>query len=338
MQHPRVRYAFFICFCLILYAAFTQQKKVDMITILFGGDTMLGRMTDIKIEQTHYAYPWGNILPLLHASDLNIINLETTLTHSEDIVPKVFNFKAGPDKVATLKAGRIDIVNIANNHILDFGNRGLDETIATLEKAHILHVGAGSSLEAARKPVIIERNGIKIGIIGYTDNEPGWAAHTHKPGVNYLKVGDIERVKTDIAPLKDNVDIIIISYHWGPNMRERPSPQHQEFARAMLDAGVHILHGHSAHIFQGIERYKDKLIMYDTGDLVDDYAVDRLLRNDLSFLFLVTITKKENSKIAEIKLISTKIDNMQVNQAVGPDAAWSLKRMQELSNELGTRH
>lgn len=322
---------------LSIYLVIQQIPMSSTITICFGGDTMLGRMTNEMIDATDYAYPWGNIRSLLHATDLNIINLETTLTNSTAIVRKVFNFKATPDKIETVKAGRIDVVNIANNHILDFDVTGLQETIATLDEAHIAHVGAGGSINAARKPTIITRNNIKIGIIGYTDNEPNWRATADKPGVNYLKVGDIAQFKQDIASLKGTVDIIIVGYHWGPNMREQPSSAHQAFAHAMIDAGVDIIHGHSAHIFQGIEIYKDKLIMYDTGDLVDDYAVDPKLRNDLSFLFFVTITKNGTVAISDIKLIATQIKNMQVNHATNSDTAWSIARIQKLSQEFGTR-
>ena len=300
----------------------------------FAGDTMLGRLVNEKIDQTDYAYPWGNMLPLLEQNDLNIINLETTLTHSQEKIPKVFNFKATPDKVKSLLLGNIHVCNLANNHILDFGPIGLLETIETLNKADIKHMGAGATIQQAKQPVIITKDDITLGIIGFSDNHPEWQATEDRAGVNYVHVTDSATAQKQIKALKDKVDLVVMSIHWGPNMRERPPASFITFAHAMIDAGVDIFHGHSAHIFQGIEVYKNKLIMYDTGDFVDDYMVDPTLRNDHSFLFQVTI---DTDGIQKIQLIPTLISNMQVNHATGHDLAWSIKRMQELSAAFGTK-
>jgi len=125
------------------------------------------------------------------------------------------------------------------------------------------------------KSAFLSAKGIKIAVIAFTDNMPEWQATKTKP----------------------KVDILIVSAHWGPNMRQRPTKAFKEFAHAVIDAGADIFHGHSAHIFQGIEIYKGKLIMYDTGDFIDDYAVDDELRNDQTFLFLVTLSKNRIEKI-----------------------------------------
>ena len=329
--------------CLILSGCSPIPKspnsttKENALVIGFAGDTMLGRLVDETLSQmdpkVRYTYPWGNMLQELHKTDLNIVNLETTLTRGEQKVPKVFNYKATPDKVKALQAGQIDVVSLANNHSRDFADEGLLETIATLDAAGIKHVGAGNNINEARAAVILEKNGIKIGIVGFTDNEPGWLAAENKPGINYIEVGDIEAVKKTIKPVRPKVDILITTIHWGPNMRERPTQEFINFAHQMLDAGIDIIHGHSAHIFQGIEVYKKKLIMYDTGDFVDDYAVDPVLRNDRSFLFNVTVDKIGPTKV---ELIPAHISNMQVNQAEGNEKDEIIKRMQLLSAEFGT--
>jgi len=315
---------------MILLAGATWLKtkpKGSKITIAFAGDTMLGRMVSEtlmhKEPSQRCSYIWGDIVPVLDTADLRIINLETTFTTSPAAVPKVFNFKADPAMVTCLQHANIDIVNIANNHILDFGIQGLRDTLATLDAAHIRHVGAGLNIDDARTPVIIHKHGIRVGIIGYTDNEPTWLAGTTTPGTNYLKVGDRAPLEY-ITALKKRVDLLIVTIHWGPNMREYPTEEFQQFAHAMIDAGADIIHGHSAHIVQPIERYRDKLIMYDTGDFVDDYAVDPPLRNDLSFIFLVTIDN--HAAITKIDLIPIKIDMMQVNKATGDDYAWLRSR------------
>src|SRR5262245_12899100 len=102
------------------------------ITIGLAGDVMIGRLVNEALEHLPPRYIWGDMIPTLQATDLNLINLEAALTHENRPVPKVFNFKADPQKVRVLTEGKIDLVNLANNHILDYGEAGLLETLATL--------------------------------------------------------------------------------------------------------------------------------------------------------------------------------------------------------------
>ena len=308
-------------------------RTATTVTIGFAGDTMLGRGVNEIIKEKGFNYLWGNVLPLLHKNDLNIINLETTLTRSEQAVPKVFNFKSEPEHVQALVNARIDLVSLANNHSKDFDDEGLIETIQTLNQAGIKHVGAGKNITQARKPVMFTKNGIRIGVIGATDNTPDWKAQKDKAGTNFFAINKLDQLISDVTALKEQVDLVIVTLHWGPNMRERPSQDFITAAHAMVDAGADIIHGHSSHIFQGIEIYNKKLIMYDTGDFVDDYRIDEQLRNDRSFLFLVTV---DTTGPKHVQLIPTLIDNMQVNLATGADRNWSLERMKVLSRELGT--
>ena len=317
-----------------IFFAPSKKEKGTTVIIGFAGDVMLGRLVNEKLKQTNATYPWGNMLPLLLANDLNIINLETAITTHEQKVPKVFNFKTDPNNVQTLIEGNIHVVNLANNHILDFGDKGLFETLETLEKVQIQYIGAGRNIKEAQRAAVVSKNGITIGIIGFTDNEPTWLATDTKPGINYIKVGDIDKVKKSIDQVRDQVDILIATVHWGPNMRERPTQEFIDFAHAIIDAGVDVIQGHSAHIFQGIEVYKNKLVLYDTGDFVDDYRIDAQLRNDLSFLYQIEVAK---DGIKKLTLTPVHIDNMQVNKATGTDAQWALDRIQKLSAEFNTQ-
>lgn len=303
----------------------------DTIKIGLMGDVMLGRLVNEKISRTSYKYPWGNFIDLLHANDINIINLETTLTKSRKAVAKTFNYKATPDKAKTLVEGNITVANLANNHILDFGEPGLKDTIAALDKARIAHVGAGKNISDAQKPVIITKNGIKVGILGFTDNEPTWVAQTNKAGTNYIKVDDHKTIVNLIKQLRPQVDILIVSLHWGPNMKELPSEHFIKFAHKLIHEGVDIIHGHSAHILQPVEIYRGKVILYDTGDFIDDYDVDKVLRNDQTALFVVTVNKDRPRKL---QLIPGTIANMQVNKASAPDAHAILQKERETSDKF----
>lgn len=326
------------------------MRSKDLIFIVFlinresmllglAGDVMLGRLVNEVTSRHGYQYPWGNVIDLLKSTDLNLINLETTLTHSHFKVPKVFNFKATPDKVQCLIEANINIVNIANNHILDFSKQGLTETIATLDKAGIFHIGAGKNIASAQAPVIIQKEGLNLGFIGCTDNEPGWLAGSQQPGTHYVNIEDPNHRQAFLDYIirvrqENSLDFLIVSLHWGPNQREIPSQEFQQFAHAMIKAGADIIHGHSAHVTQGVELYQNKLILYDTGDFVDDYMVGPHLRNDQSFLFLIEITKQGLQKLS---LVPVMISDCQVNLAGASDYREMVTRMQVLSNQFGTR-
>ncbi len=302
-------------------------------TIGLAGDVMLGRLVGKHLEQATPASVWGNLLSLLHQTDLNLINLETALTKSENIVPKVFNFRSDPKNVQALVEGSIDVVNLANNHVLDYSKEGLIETLEVLEKAQIQYVGAGRNASEATSPLILIRRGIKVGIVGCTDNEPTWKATDQRPGTRYIKIGDLNTIQGDIIQLRRQVDLLILSIHWGPNMQERPSSHFIAFAHQLIEMGVDIIHGHSAHIFQGVEVYKGKLILYDTGDFVDDYYVDPVLRNDRSFFFMIEVDKQG---LRTLRLIPVIISHFQVNRAIAKDEEEMIDRMQVLSKELHT--
>jgi len=306
------------------------------LVIGLAGDVMIGRGVDYVLSRKDYSYVWGNVLPALRTTDLNIVNLETTLTNSNKKVFKTFNFKATPDKIKSLTEARITIVNLANNHILDFSEEGLAETIQTLNASGIKFVGAGKNVREAAKPVIILKNNISIGVLGYTDNEPGWKAGAFTGGVNYINIyskNDRNKVLLSIEQLQKETNIVIVSIHWGPNMKEAPDKHLIDFAHEMTQHGADIIHGHSAHNFQGIEIYDQKLIFYDTGDFVDDYVVDPELKNDHSFFYLVELDKRG---IIKAGLIPVLISNCQVNLATEEDYKWSLQRMQYLSAKFKT--
>lgn len=273
------------------------------------------------------------MLGTLRETDLNLVNLETTLTRSERAVPKAFNFKADPDRVRSLGEARITVCNVANNHILDFGAEGMEETLTVLDRAGILHVGAGRTIEEARRPVILTRKGLSVGVLGCTDNEPGWVAGADRPGTHHVSAGAPESLERLVRSIRGAVDLLILTIHWGPNMRQRPSEEFVRFAHRMVEAGVDVLHGHSAHVFQGVEVYRSRLILYDTGDFVDDYYVTPSLRNDRSFLFLLKVDRKG---LRALEMIPVLISELRVNRARGKDQAETIGRMRALSKPFGT--
>lgn len=320
---------------IILISLHCTLQAAD-VTVGFMGDIMLGRMMGKLLKKNNnYEYPWGNLLPLLRSTDFNMANLETTLTRSHAKIPKVFNFKSNPENVEALVKANIRAVNLANNHSFDFSIQGFLDTKAVLDKKNILHMGAGLTIYDAQKPVFITKEGLTFAIIGATDNDPGLAAQPQKAGTNYLVFNEnaADELRQRIKELKKIANFVVISVHWGPNWDTQPSRAFQKFARRILDLGADLIHGHSPHIFQGIELRNNKLIIYSAGDFLDDYTIDEKLRNDQSFLFLTTFDEKG---LKELRLIPVKINKLQVNKAPYIEAQAMLLRMQKLSLELGT--
>ena len=171
----------------------------------------------------------------------------------------------------------------------------------------------------------------------FADHPADWTATPGAPGINYIPIslaaGDFAAVQQVLAAARQQADVVICALHWGPNMRARPTPAFREFAHAVLAAGADIVWGTSAHVVQGIEIRQGRLILYDTGDFVDDYVVDPDLRNDLSAVFLVHLRPPT---IVGLELVPVAIGNRRVKLASGADRAWFAGRIAALCAEMGT--
>jgi poly-gamma-glutamate synthesis protein (capsule biosynthesis protein) len=364
--------------------------------ILFAGDVMLGRLVNKVLANAQFTYVWGDTIDIIKRADFSLINLECPVSSKGkkwNKTFKVFHFRANLDAIQVLNSASIDYVSLANNHILDYDIEALLDTLDILDKNNISHSGAGRNLKEAMKPAILEKklkpkpsnnnnpfhnvytekvnnndnikNTIRIGIISLTDNEPEWEAKDDLAGINYIPATlDPDRyyyrLQNYIEQAKTQSDLVIVSSHIGPHFRETPSVKYVNFAHKIIDFGADIYWGHSNHMPQGIELYKhnnnNKIILYDCGDFIDDYAIDSNYRNDLSFIFLLHFLIDKNSKLSKnnntnnngnillqnsmIELIPTKISNFMVNTipADDNDADLIIKRMAKTCSFLGTKY
>ena len=303
---------------------------------------MLGRAVAEAIASRGLGSPWGDVMPILRQADLFLINLECALTRSTrrwyDGRFKTFSFRADPEAVETLRLARVDFACLANNHTADFGMDGLLETVRVLDQAGIAHAGAGANAEAARAPAWLAAGGFRVGVVAFADHPEEWAAGPDAPGINYIPVSTEawvrRRIEAAVGAARERSDFVIFTIHWGPNMRDRPGSDFRHFARAVLSAGADLFWGHSAHVVQGIELWEGKPILYDTGDFVDDYAVDPELRNDLSALFRFTVRPPQ---VVAVEAIPVVIDDMRVHLARGTQRERFLRNLTTLCSEMGTR-
>ena len=309
------------------------------------GDVMLGRLVDERQRRRPPAAVWGDLTAHLRKCDLLLINLECCLSTRGspwEQTYRPFHFRADPQwAIPALDAADIDVCCLANNHVLDYGEVALRDTLEALDEAQVQYVGAGLRRETAIEPIHITAAGTSVAIVAFTDNTPEYAATESRPGTAHIDI-DVtneatrETVRTALELARRPApDTIIASLHWGPNMVERPPDRFCDFAHWLIDEGVDVIHGHSAHIFQGIEIYKNRPILYDTGDFVDDYAVDPQARNDRSFLFDVTL--EQDGAPSSLRLHPTEISACQAGSADGESAAWIRDRMRSLSRPFGTR-
>lgn len=308
--------------------------------IAFVGDVMLGRLVNESLQHKSPDYPWGNTLSLLQDADVRICNLECVLSDIGkpwSLTPKVFHFRSDEKNVKTLQAADIHLVSIANNHVLDFEYEAMKRMIDILDQNGIKHAGAGMNLKEAAKPACLQVNNLRIAMIALTDNEPMWAASENKPGIFYIPM-DVDdnrmlQLLEHMAHVKKEVDLLVISLHWGPNWSYYPSEEHIKVAHAMIDVGADVIFGHSPHIFRGIEIYKNRPIIYSAGDFIDDYAVDEVERNDESFIFVLEIGHNFSLKL---HLYPTCIGKFQAIRAPDSRQKAILTHMEKLCQDFGS--
>jgi poly-gamma-glutamate synthesis protein (capsule biosynthesis protein) len=308
------------------------------------GDVMLGRLVDQHQWQRPVAAVWGNLLDELQYLDGLFVNLECCLSTRGEPWQRTyrpFHFRADPDwAIPALERAGVDCCALANNHVLDFEEEALRDTLDHLDGHDVAHAGAGRTRAEAFEPAHVSVDDLDVVFVSVTDNTPEYAATESAPGTAYVEI-DVDDEATRAAvqgalsrAREQNPDLLVASLHWGPNMVEEPPDSFQEFARWLIDDGVDVVHGHSAHVFQGVEVYRGRPILYDTGDFVDDYAVDERLRNDRSFLFEVVVSTAGD--LTELRLAPTEIYDFSVHEA-GPEAAeWCRQRMRDLSAPFGT--
>jgi poly-gamma-glutamate capsule biosynthesis protein CapA/YwtB (metallophosphatase superfamily) len=311
------------------------------VTLAFVGDVVLARGLNAMMARRSPESFWGNVLPLLYSADAVIANLECAVTKQTrhwQKSPKMFYLRADPCAIEVLRAARIRCVSLANNHTLDFGEEGLRDTLSYLDAAGIQHTGAGRDLAEAAEPAMIDAAGLRVAILSFTDNEPSFAAGRDHPGTNYLEIATDPPVlaRVEQAALRARqlaAQLVILSLHWGPNMVRRPPTEYCAFARATLNLGIDVIHGHSAHVFQGVERHQQRLVLYDTGNILDDFPSDPDFRNDWSFIFFV---EADQTGLHCVRLVPVRLNYGRVDLAAGAEFKAIVNRMYGLCAALGT--
>ena len=242
-------------------------NPASLITIAAVGDLMMSSWIIDIVKEKGVDYPFDSTRALLQSADIAIANLEAPLTETgQSYEDKTYTFKVPPTFIDGIKRSGIDVVTLANNHILDFGIKGLSNTIAILDSNNIKHCGGDKDRQTACAPTIINYYGIKIGFLGFSMTFPKefWAKQDTW-GTCYPDEALLHRV---IKECEEKADLTVVSFHWGAEKRETPKDYQIFFAHKAIDFGADLVLGHHPHVLQGLEMYKNKLIAYSLGNYV----------------------------------------------------------------------
>ena len=241
--------------------------------ITFLGDTLIGGEAQCTLDEKGPGWAFDGIRHLLAASDLVVANHEGPITRLDlpeaklDTGRKRYWYRAVPESVPALLEAGIRVVSLGNNHVLDFGAAGLASTISELDAAGIRHCGAGASRAEARRPAIVEVNGLRLGFLSFMQRydlyvtERLYASRT-RAGPQRLR---IDRARADLGRLADRVDVRVALVHWGRNYR-RLNPRQQRLGAELRAAGADIVIGHHPHIPQRISVNHGVPVCYSLGN------------------------------------------------------------------------
>jgi len=360
--------------------AVEAKAPAHSVTIFLGGDVMTGRgvdqilarPSDPRIHESFvqdardyvrlaerangpipqpvaFSYIWGDALEELDRAGTaaRVVNVETSITRSDDYwVGKGINYRMHPENVPSLTSARIDVAVLANNHVIDYGLDGLQETLETLERAGLRTAGAGRDLDDAERPAVVilpEQARLIVFAFGLESSgiPTAWAAGKGRPGIAILDdlsqrtaVTIVERVKQ----IKQPKDIVVVSLHWGGNWGYHVPADHVRFAHWLVDGGVDIVHGHSSHHPRPVEVYRQRLIIYGCGDLLNDYegiAGREEYRSDLALMYFVAVSR--TGELLGLRMTPMQIRKFRLNRASATDAQWLSATLNRVYGPLGSR-
>lgn len=280
------------------------------VRFLTGGDVAPNRKAGAGL--------FGGIVSRFRAAGASFVNLEGPLSaKGEPVRGKPICFRGTPASVDGLAEAGISCVNLANNHMLDFGEVALFDTMSLLDARQIGRFGAGRNLDEAGKGCILERNGIRVGFVGYTPTLPaGYAASASAAGVNPLQVHtayrplanpleypgvapaivtwtdavQLKALRENIASLRKRADVVIVYMHWGSSLSAHVHDFQRELAYAAVAAGAHAVFGGHNHVLSAIEFHQGRPIVYCSGNLLFDHRISFFTHEThKTFLFGATI-------------------------------------------------
>ena len=277
--------------------------KLNQGTLFFVGDIMLNRGIKSVVETYgggNFEFPFFKIADYLKTADILFGNLEGPISDKGKNVGSIYSFRAIPEVLKGLKFAGFDILSVANNHIFDYGREAMEDTLIRLKEAQIEYIGAGFSKEEALSPRIIEKKGIKIAFLAFTNlGEKSWEAKENSSGIAWLNK---ENLKHSIKKAKEEAELIIVSMHYGQEYQLQPTKEQKDFSHLAIDLGADLVIGHHPHVVQPIEQYKRGYIAYSLGNFVFDQNFSKETMEGLLLEVLIKSGKIEKIIPRDIKI------------------------------------
>ncbi len=327
-------------------AARLAPRRDGTVTIDAMGDLMLARGVATKVQQHGTSWPLGAVNERLHSADLRFANLEFALTNGGTQAHKDYTFRAPPSEVDCLTSAGINVLGLANNHVLDYGPQGLTDTLAALDAAGIAHAGAGVDAETAHAPVIVPVNGLRVAWLAYAnvpdDSVTGFKAQSLAAGPNTPGVawGTPEGIARDVANAKQHADLVVVALHSGFEYTPQPNSIQTQLAHAAIDAGAALVLGAHPHVLQGLEFYHGGLIAYSLGNFVFDLDEADLAQYGLpSVLSIVLRVRLDASGVTGIEVYPAIINrtDFRPEPVAGAAARPVYDRLYSLTDALAKR-
>jgi poly-gamma-glutamate capsule biosynthesis protein CapA/YwtB (metallophosphatase superfamily) len=252
---------------LSISSAYASSDDAQTVNLVFAGDIVLDGGPGKAIEQGRD--PFASFATLLQAADIRVANLECVVATVGEPQDKIFTFRANPRTLDVLNQ-HFDAVSIANNHSGDFGRPAFAEMLDLLDQHHVLRFGGGHNLAEAHTPLIIERKGIRIALLGYNEFLPrSFEADADAPGTAW---SEDEQVVADIRRARSfyKADLVIPIMHWGWENEMKANPRQRQLAHLMIESGADAVIGGHPHVTQDIELYRNKPIVYSVGNFMID--------------------------------------------------------------------
>lgn len=295
-----------------------------------------------------FGYIWGDALAELHrvSPAARIINLETSVTTSDAYALKGINYRMHPANLPCLSTAKIDCCVLANNHVLDWGRAGLEETLHSLRNAGIGTAGAGFNTIEALSPRVIDLNPERILVFAFTTPDSGtprwWSATATRPGISFLpdlSERSAERVSEQVRSARKPGDIAIVSLHWGGNWGYEVSECQRSFAQRLIENGAaDVIHGHSSHHRKAIEIFREKPILYGCGDFLNDYegiGGYEEYRTELVLMYFVTLDRR-TQRLIRIEMTPFETHRFRLRRAGADDARWLQEVLDREGKQFGT--
>ncbi len=282
----------------------TTKTEESVYTLLFVGDIMLCRGVRHMVEKhgEDYTFPFLYISETLQSADILFGNLESMISDKGVNIGSIYSFRAHPQAIDGLTYAGFDIVSLANNHAFDYDREAFEDTMHRLTDNNILYTGAGFNIEEAHSPTIIElEDKTKVGFLGYTEFLFPYAyANENRSGITMFSM---DNMKKDIEKGKQNVDILVVTFHYGEEYQKIQNENQEFISRMAIDYGADIIIGHHPHVTQEVEEYKNKYIAYSLGNFVfDQYFSEETMKG-----FMIE-AKVKDKEIVEINKIHYKLN------------------------------